>query len=285
MLQEHADAHNAGVIALVESSGRVWRGASGVDQHDRPVDPDARFDMGSTAKTFEATVALQLAEEGRLSLDDSVEEWIPDRVEGARSVLIRHLLNHTSGLTGRAPFHPVTVPGEVVSYSNLGYGLLSEILEEVTGRPVGEEIHDRIIEPLGLDESFGPPKASSLPWLGAPYGSCRICVPPEWRGGPASTSSDLARFFQALVRGELLGDDMLAEMIDTVPMGTEMSAGHGLFRFDLPCGTAYGHGGETVYYTNQVLVSPDGAKVVVVARNVRDWFSLKTFAEEIYCAA
>ncbi len=286
LLREHSEQHNSGIIALVEADGRVWRGAAGFDAHDHPVDPVARFDMGSTAKTFEATVALQLVEEGRLSLDDSVEKWIPDRVEGARLVLIRHLLNHTSGLAGsHAPFHPVTTPGTMHSYSNLGYGLLGEIISEVTGRPLGREIRDRILEPLGLDETWTSPEGSSLPWLGAPYGDCRICVPPEARGGPVSTTSDLARFFQALLRGDLLGDDMLAEMKEAVPIGTEMSAGLGLFRFDLPCGTAYGHGGDLTYYTNQVLVSGDGSKTVVVARNLRDWFSIKIFAEELYCAA
>jgi D-alanyl-D-alanine carboxypeptidase len=78
---------------------------------------------------------------------------------------------------------------------------------------------------------------------------------------------------------------MMAAMKQTVPTGTELHAGLGMFRFDMPCGSAWGHGGEFTYYNNQVLVSGDGSKAVVVARNARDWYSIKTLAEEMYCAA
>ena len=88
-----------------------------------------------------------------------------------------------------------------------------------------------------------------------------------------------------MLGGELLNDDMMAAMTNTVPTGTELHAGLGLFRFDLPCGSAWGHGGEFTYYSNQVLVSRDGSTAVVVARNARDWYSIKTLAEEMYCEA
>jgi hypothetical protein len=78
---------------------------------------------------------------------------------------------------------------------------------------------------------------------------------------------------------------MMATMKQTVPTGTELHAGMGIFRFDLPCASAWGHGGEFTYYSNQVLVSGDGSKAVVVARNARDWYSIKTLAEEMYCEA
>ena len=285
MVRAYATENDVSMVALVETGGHVWPLAVGLDRNDHDVDPSARFDMGSTAKTYEATVVLQLVQEERLSLDDSVEEWIPEWVEGASQVQIRHLLNHTSGLGGeRRPFHAVSPPGEY-SYSNLGYGLLGEIVEKITGHSVNREIRDRILEPLGLDVTWTIPKGSSVPWLGARYGSCRNCVPDEGRGGPVTTTSELARFFQALLGGELLGDDMLAVMTDALPSDIELSAGHGLFRFDLPCGVAYGHGGDATYYANQVLVSPDGSTVVVLAQGRSGWFPIKTLAEELYCQA
>ena len=285
LLAEDADERHAGVIALVETGGRTWLGAAGDYQGKREAHPGDRFDIGSTGKTFVATVVLQLVEEGLLSLDDSVERWLPGKVNGGRLVLIRHLLNHTSGLTvnpsGRIAV--INPPGMVYGYSNTDYGLLENIISEVTGRRLGQEVRDRILVPLGLEDTFISPKDSSPPWLGAPEGSCALCLPSG--GGPNTTTSDLARFFQALLGGELLGEDMMATMMQTVPTGTELHAGLGMYRFDLPCGSAWGHGGEFTYYSNQVLVSGDGTKAVVVARNARDWYSVKTLAEEMYCEA
>lgn len=285
MLVEDADEHNAGAIALVETDGRTWLGAAGGYQGKREAHPGDRFDIGSTGKTFVATVVLQLVEEGRLSLDDSIEQWLPGKVDGGRLVLIRHLLNHTSGLTV-SPSGGISVinpPGTMFGYSNTDYGVLEAIVPRVTGRRVGQEVRDRILVPLGLEETWMSPRGASPPWLGAPEGSCPLCLP-GW-GGPNSTTSDVARFFQALLGGELLGEDMMAEMTQTVPTGTELHVGLGVFRFDLPCGSAWGHGGEFTYYSNQVLVSGDGSKAVVVARNARDWYSIKTLAEEMYCEA
>jgi D-alanyl-D-alanine carboxypeptidase len=285
MLADDAEERNAGVIALVETDGRTWRGAAGGYQGQREARPGDLFDLGSTGKTFVATVVLQLVEEGRLSLDDTVERWLPGRVDGGRLVLIRHLLNHTSGLTV-TPSGRITVinpPGSVYGYTNTEYGLLGNIVSEVTGRRPGREVRDRILVPLGLEDTGMTMKDVSGHWLGVREGSCDLCLPIG--GGPISTTSDIARFFQALLGGELLGEDMMAAMTQTMPTGTELHAGLGLFRFDLPCGSAWGHGGEFTYYSNQVLVSADGSKAVVVARNARDWYSIKMLAEEMFCAA
>jgi len=285
LLAEDADEHNAGTIALVGSDGRTWLGAAGGYQGKREAHPGDRFDIGSTGKTYVATVVLQLVEEGRLSLDDSIEQWLPGKVDGGRLVLISHLLNHTSGLTV-SPSGGISVinpPGKMFGYSNTDYGLLEAIVPRVTGRRLGQEVRDRILVPLGLEDTFLTPKGSSPPWLGAREGSCALCL--ESGGGPNSTTSDVARFFQALLSGELLDEDMMAAMTRTVPTGTEIHSGMGVFRFDLPCGTAWGHGGEFTYYSNQVLVSGDGSTAVVVARNARDWYSIKFLAEEMYCEA
>ena len=154
MLAEDADEHHAGAIALVRTDGRTWLGAAGAYQ-DHPAHPGDRFDIGSTGKTFVATVVLQLVEEGRLSLDDSVERWLPGKIDGGRRVLIRNLLNHTSGLTV-TPSGRITVinpPGTVYGYSNTDFGLLEAIVAEVTGRRPGQEVRDRIVDPLGLEDS------------------------------------------------------------------------------------------------------------------------------------
>jgi D-alanyl-D-alanine carboxypeptidase len=174
----------AGIGAVVEVRDRhgVWRGTSGVSElgKTRTVPVHARFRAGSITKTFVATVVLQLVDEGRLRLDDTVEKWLPGVVPGDGRITVRQLLGHTSGLYDllrtlplppapefldnrsrtwtateliqRALSHPPTFepPGSAFSYSNTNYALLGEVIEGVTGRSYGQEIERRIVRPLGL---------------------------------------------------------------------------------------------------------------------------------------
>jgi D-alanyl-D-alanine carboxypeptidase len=154
--------------------------------------PQDRYRIASITKTFVATVVLQLEAEGRLDLDDSVEEWLPGVVRGnghdGRRITLRQLLNHTSGvydvtsdagfqakvfgpdflrhrydtwtprqLVGIAMGHaPEFAPGTDWRYSNTNYVLAGMVVEKAAGRPYAEEVERRIIRPLGL-------RATSLP--------------------------------------------------------------------------------------------------------------------------
>ena len=97
-LRKLAEEQHSGAIALVVTSEGTWQGASGYAVGKRRTDPEDRFGIASTTKTFVATVVLQLVGEGRLSLDDSVERRLPGRRREGRRITIRQLLNHTSGL-------------------------------------------------------------------------------------------------------------------------------------------------------------------------------------------
>ena len=161
----------------------VWAGAAGVvDVHSRrPLRADARFRAGSNTKTFVATVALQLVDEGRLSLSDSVERWLPGILPYGPSVTVRQLLNHTSGIPDNSLAPDIEIykgdplrvwqPHELValvadepqqfpagtswSYTNTGYTLLGMIIERASGRDLGWEVERRIIQALRLsDTSF-----------------------------------------------------------------------------------------------------------------------------------
>ncbi|MFF5302383.1 serine hydrolase domain-containing protein [Streptomyces sp. NPDC013161] len=160
----------------------------------RPVRSDGYFRMASTSKTLVATVVLQLEAEGRLSLDDTVDHWLPGVVRGngndGTRVTIRQLLQHTSGihddlpgyttpeeyyqqrydvhspeqLIARAMTHaPDFPPGEGWNYSNTGYVLLGTIIQKATGRPAHQEIEDRILRPLGLNHTRWGGTSPTLP--------------------------------------------------------------------------------------------------------------------------
>jgi D-alanyl-D-alanine carboxypeptidase len=279
----------------VQSDEDVWRGASGYAQGTQLAKPGDRFGIASTTKAFVATVVLQLAGEGRLSLDDPVALHLPDRLRSGRRIAIRELLNHTSGLPPDVSFElprpadqaPLLfAPGTGYTYSNLNYVVLGLIVEKVTGRPLDEVVGARIIHPLRLvDTSYGtvaPQANGSVPaWLGVQQQEGGDV---NGAGGIVSTTDDLARFFKALLGGDLLRQPLLAEMTKTVETGTEFRAGLGLFRVALPCGSAWGHGGDEPAYANQVLVSPDGSNIVVVAQSTLGWGRVKATAEAMFCS-
>ncbi|WP_210593400.1 serine hydrolase [Streptomyces sp. GESEQ-35] len=160
----------------------------------RAVPSDGYFRMASTSKTLVATVILQLQAEGRLSLDDTVDDWLPGVVQGngndGSRVTVRQLLQHTSGihddlpgyrtpeeyyqqrhdvynseqLVARAMAHPPDFPpGKGWQYSNTGYVLLDMIIRRVTGQAAHQEIKDRILRPLGLDRTLWMGTSPTLP--------------------------------------------------------------------------------------------------------------------------
>ncbi|MFG3139133.1 serine hydrolase domain-containing protein [Streptomyces sp. NPDC048211] len=203
-LQRRVDAiHDTGVVgasAEVTSPGTRAVARAGVAEKGtrKPMPPGGRFRIGSATKTFTATVVLQLVGEGRMSLEDTVERWLPGVVGGdggpdGSSVTVRQLLQHTSGipevlpeiaalgsadgyraerfrtytpreLVGLAMRRSGAVPTEAAwSYSNTNYILAAMIIREVTGRSWDREVKDRIIRPLGLSGTSTPGTSPFIP--------------------------------------------------------------------------------------------------------------------------
>ncbi len=160
----------------------------------RPVSSGGYFRMASTSKTLVATVVLQLEAEGRLSLEDTADHWLPGVVRGngndGSRITVSQLLQHTSGIHDALPGyttpqeyhqqrHDVYEPGQLVdlamahepdfppgkgwAYSNTGYVLLDMIIQKVTGRPAHQEIENRVLRPLGLGRTRWTGTSSTLP--------------------------------------------------------------------------------------------------------------------------
>ena len=144
-----------------------------------PVTPATVFEAGSLTKQFAAAAILLLAEEGKLSLDDSITKYFPEAEPAMAPVTIRHLLTHTSGIpdvsdgtsetsgaTGVVDFRReysedalaraylsqtlASKPGTEWSYCNACYDLLGIIIHRVSGKPYGEFLRQRIFTPLGM---------------------------------------------------------------------------------------------------------------------------------------
>ncbi len=142
-----------------------------------PVDGDTLCQIGSITKTFTATAAMRLVEEGRLDLDAPVRRYLPElRLADetvAAAVTMRHLLTHTGGWVGDY-FDPIgpgddalaqmvarldileqlTPLGEVWSYNNAGFYIAGRVIELVVGKPYEHALRELVLDPLGLERSF-----------------------------------------------------------------------------------------------------------------------------------
>jgi D-alanyl-D-alanine carboxypeptidase len=312
-LQQALDAVVAagapGAIALVRDGDRTIRLASGYGNLARrtPMRPSDRFRVGSETKMFVATIVLQLVGDAKLALADTVERWLPGLVPNGRSITVRQLLNHTSGLFDYAEDkafirqidsprkrwaprqlvelatarRPLFAPGTRHSYSNTGYILLGLIVEQATGNSLSAELQKRIFAPLRLHATSFP----TSPLIAGRYahGHTRYRRPrltdisvfnPSILGAAGaivSNADDLARFHRALFRGRLLRPDLLAAMKTAVPVpqsGGRQAYGLGLIMTRYgPCGVFWGHGGGTIGYETFTDSSGDGKRDLVISVN------------------
>ncbi len=136
-------------------------------EHNVPVHPDTMFQSGSIGKMFTANAVMLLVEDGKVDVDASVREYLPDAPDSWQPITLRHLLNHTSGLgdpdldlqreyTDEAylAHHYATplqfAPGQRWAYSNPGYSVLGFVVNKVAGKHYGELLRERIFEPAGM---------------------------------------------------------------------------------------------------------------------------------------
>ncbi len=311
--------------AVVTSKGLVWAGNAGLSDIEagKPISPEMLFGIGSITKTFVNVVILQLAEEGQLDLNATPESILGDAVNGipnADKATIAQLLNHTGGIpsweddplwiregrgdalnpseiwgkTQTLPYiqghEPLFTPGEKHSYANTNYTLLGMIIEQVTGKEAVDEIHLRILDPLGLKdihlEGFEEVPAAQLPhryhWAtpefraDAGVNSVFAEIRPdlidatgsnlsvEWTaGGMVASATDLALYGKALRDGQLLKPESMAFMMDWFQVREDRWVGHNVFKSAYPDGlVTIGHSGDVLGF-NGSLYWVEGEDVVV----------------------
>ncbi len=277
----------------------------------RPVSSDGYFRMASTSKTLVATVVLQLEAEGKLSLVDTVDHWLPGAMEGTGNdgslITIRQLLQHTSGIHDNLPGyttpqeyyqqrHDVYSPEQLVAlakapepdstrgwkYSNTGYVLLAMIIQKATGQHAHQEIEDRILRPLGLDQTRWMGTSPDLP---RPHSKAYQLFGPgslvdvtdqtavDHETSFATTTRDENRLLRALLAGRLLPTRQLAAMKQTVSVSAEVQEfwpdgryGLGLAERPLTCGGTYwSHEGGDGGYITLNGVTDNGRRSAVVS--------------------
>jgi D-alanyl-D-alanine carboxypeptidase len=269
-------ANIKGVSACVIYPGLgTWNGVSGISHQGVPITSDLEFGIASNTKLFTGVLILKLAEENLLQLDDPLHEYLPPYNNINPNVTIRQLLNHTSGLddvthvpgypdsmltdpnrvftpqellTWAGP--PLFAPGTDWNYCNTNYLLAGLIAESVTGQSYSQLLRERILNPLQMDSTFLAVYEPILFPVAQPWqaGVNNQSIPrtsvnsAAWAAGAMySTAGEMARWYEALMSGQVINANSFQELTTFVGSG---SYGMGIARTTIMGRTVWCHGGQ-----------------------------------------
>jgi D-alanyl-D-alanine carboxypeptidase len=261
------------------------------------------YRIASITKIFTAAEVLKLAEQRRLSLDDTLDKYLPD-FPGASRIRLRQLLNHTAGISDIAKNpqpgffarkfdtaallaqvserDPAFAPGTQQSYSNGGYIVLGAVIEKVTGKPWHEAIREQLLEPLGLGQTGYGDNAELIPGRVAGYttdtpdhsvrnASYIHASVPAAAGAFVSTADDLFHWMRALTGGKVIGNTWFTQMTapPTLPHGVTATHpyGLGLYLWQVRGKPMLGHTGQINGFASAVAYVPSAQVTVVVLAN------------------
>jgi D-alanyl-D-alanine carboxypeptidase len=279
--------HVPGAAVMVIADGRVLFTRAYGDrdlQRGLSVKTDTLFEIGSITKQFTAACILQLRDQGKLKLDDTLSVYLPNAPH-AKEVTLRNLLTHTSGLhdyldmpdadfdalaarpiayqnlIARVASLPLDfAPGSQWSYSNTGYLLLGRVIEVVSGEGYKEYLQRHILKPLHMKHTFTTADESRLANMAVGYryqrGKMEVApfLDPSWgssAGFLISNLDDLSRWDRALSDGTVLSEASYREM-STAFMTTKSGSadyGFGLFVDSMYGQPRIGHTGGAQGFT------------------------------------
>jgi D-alanyl-D-alanine carboxypeptidase len=291
-------------IAVVKDGKLAYVRAYGMADAERhiPATTTMRYSIGSISKQFTAAAVMLLVEEGKLSLDDKVDRWLPDATR-ARDVSLRQLLSMTSGYQDFWPqdyvmpnmMKPIAAqeivagwaakpldfePGSRWQYSNTNYVMAELIVERAAGMPLLDFLKNRVFAPLEMKSAFNSDSAP-LP-AQDPKRYCRFGLGPVrpapkegagWMfaaGELAMTATDLAKWDISLIHQTVLKPISYSELEREVLLNNGAGTQYGLgVRVSLINGRrAIEHGGEVSGFCAHNLVFPDDGAAIAVVTNL-----------------
>lgn len=265
-------------IALIRGADTVLFAAYGSAdlEHDVPATVNSVYRIGSVTKQFTAAAVMQLVEQGKLGLEDSIGKHLDNLPSEWQSVTVHQLLNHTSGIPSytslgvrwsriwgveMSPDSIIALvrdkamdfpPGTKWAYNNTGYVLLGMLIEKITGTTWGRDLESRFTQPLGLDNTLNCLAMPLIPhrvrgyekggdgWINAPY---LAMSQPYAAGAMCSTIGDLSSWNRALHTGKVVSPQSYQLM--TTPSGAAAGDhyGFGLMRDTIAEHVMITHGG------------------------------------------
>ncbi|POY35878.1 serine hydrolase [Solitalea longa] len=282
LLSEQFKSSDPGCAVLIAKGGQIvyQKGVGSADlELNVSIKPDMIFRIGSMTKQFTAIAILQLVEQNKISLKDSIQKFIKDFPFKGNTITIENLLTHTSGIVEytqldipdpfirRKDFTPKEIidlfkdkpleflPGTKFKYSNSGYFLLGYIIEGITNKSYKDYIQESIITPLGLTSTHyddinriipnrvkGYKKDNST-FENADYQSSTI---PFSAGALISNNADLFKWNQALYNYTVVRKETLEKAFTpfTLMDGSPTNYGFGWFIIDMDGNQSVQHGGN-----------------------------------------
>ena len=315
-----------GATAIVVRDGRVLlRKGYGLANVELNVAmrPDMVMALASLSKSFTAAGILELAEQGKLSLQDDIRRFLPAYPERGATITIEHLLTHTSGVCGLAEtsdlraaavqdakvidvigdwvkdLPPDSAPGEKWAYSNWGYMLLGAIIEQASGQRYAEFLQQAFFDPLGMRHTFYADRRRVIPERATGYdqppdGPLNVLQPrgrvfhPDGAAGWLSTVDDLARWNEALDGDRVLSRASTERMFTPYRLKDGTSTGYG-YGWDL--GEYAGHrvqehqGGTTGFLSHVVRMPDDHVFVAILSNRYSMAVPLQAIAHRVAAIA
>lgn len=299
------------IAVAVAREGRIlW--AEGLGWADRArrvrAGPDTPYSLASITKPMTAVALMKLAESGRVDLDAAIENYLPGRLNlraagvKTQDVTVRRVAEHTAGLPlhfhffyedephRRPPFEEtmrryatvVAPPRERTQYSNLGYGMLDQLLARVSGETYAEHLRREVFEPLGMHRTSVDPRPDLTSETATRYGADGVAYPYydfDHPGGSAvySSAHDLLRFALAHLGTPLDDQRPLLSAAALAEMQRPSDVSPRWFRYGLGWMTAedeagyrtVGHGGGMGGVTTTMALVPSEQIALVALCNFR----------------
>ena len=297
-------------VAVAQDGRIIWEQGFGWADRERRIRATEHtvYSLASISKPITATGLMVLAQAGRVGLDRSANDYLGNaklraRVGSADDATVRLVANHTSGLPRHLnfffsdePFQPPTIdasiqrygnlvfaPGERFQYSNLGYGVLSRIIERVSGVSYEQFMRENVFVPLGMTRTSAGLAPELREYAATPYGEDQRAVPAYFSdpgaGSTFSSAHDLVRVALFQLKAHLpdqkmiLSDASIDEMHRPTASAGRMEYGDMGYTVGFMTSTNAGHkvvshDGGMIGVTTQLLLIPDRRLAIVVLSNV-----------------
>jgi len=297
-----------GIIAGVVDNGRVQvYGAGNLGRNAPKLDESTEFQIGSITKTFTATLLAVMVRDGDVKLNDPIQKYLPRDVRAPQfedqSITLANLAEQNSGLprlpTNMAPRDPSdpyddytpamlydflkgytlpNAPGSQYDYSNLGVGLLGDLLARAAKTSYENVLQRRVLKPLGMYDTSTIPNAVMQMHL-APGHDASVRVAPPWHFGELAAAGalysnmhDMLRFLQANLatsKGPLVRVMAFAQQPRAVGQFEKIARVGLVWEIDIPLGITW-HNGETGGYHGFIGFNREQHSGIVVLANIAD---------------
>lgn len=294
-----------GVVLVAHKDQILYQAAIGVSEiNGAQLTEESIFRIASVTKQFTAVAILQLAEQGKLNLDDDITTYIPEFDTRGDHISIKMLLNHTSGIRGYTSmpdFNPeleatdvtpdeimdffnnqelLYKPGTLHSYSNSGYALLGIIIERVSNQSYAQYMDEHIFSKAGMSRAFAGGDHNDTTGFASGHHNARNGYKPTdyisltWpfsAGCIETTAADLHAWTRALFAGKLISPESLqqAHTITTLPSGREIKYGYGWDILQIQGHPSVEHGGGIAGFSSYALYIPSKEMFVAILCNTQ----------------